>query len=101
MTGRAGSPSPDRRRDSLNLHLKADALGRKVRTKKITDQDGEGLAFQFIPPEEEELVAMSRNDNPNGTDDALEQPYLDALGSAPQPSSTHRSRTRLTSSGTE
>lgn len=63
----------------VNLHLKADALGRKVRTKKITDQDGEGLAFQFIPSEEEELVAMSRNDDPNGTDDALEQLYQDAL----------------------
>lgn len=63
----------------VNLHLKADALGRKVRTKKITDEDGEGLAFQFIPSEEEELVAMSRNDDQNGTDDALEQLYQDAL----------------------
>ena len=63
----------------VNLHLKADALGRKVRTKKITDQDGEGLAFQFIPSEEEELVAMSKNNDPTGTADALEQLYQDAL----------------------
>lgn len=61
-------------------YLKADALGRKVRTKKITEKNGEGLAFQFAPSEEEELVAMSRNDDPSGTDDALEQLYQDALG---------------------
>jgi hypothetical protein len=63
----------------VNLHLKADALGRKVRTKKITDEDGEGLAFQFIPSEEEELVTMGRNEDPSGTGDALEQLYQDAL----------------------
>lgn len=63
----------------VNLHLKADALGRKVRTKKIRDQDGEGLAFQFIPSEEEEKVAVSRREDPARTDDALEQLYQDAL----------------------
>lgn len=63
----------------VNLHLKADALARKVRTKKITDQDGEGLAFQFIPSEEEELVAMGNNEDPKGTADALEELYREAL----------------------
>jgi hypothetical protein len=63
----------------VNLHLKADALGRKVRTKKVTDQDGEGLAFQFIPSEEEELVAVGNREDPSGTADALERLYQDAL----------------------
>jgi hypothetical protein len=63
----------------VNLHLKADARGLKVRTRKITDQDGEGLVFQFIPSEEEELVAMSSKEDPRGTTEALEQLYLDAL----------------------
>lgn len=52
---------------------------RKVRTKKITHQDGEGLAFQFIPSEEEELVAVGNNEDPSGTADALERLYQDAL----------------------
>lgn len=63
----------------VNLHLKADALGGKVRTKKISDEDGEGLAFQFLPSEEEELVAMNMNDDPNGTAAALEQLYTDSV----------------------
>lgn len=63
----------------VNLHLKADALGRKVQTKKITDQDGEALVFQFIPSEEEELVAMGNNEDPKRTADALEELYKDAL----------------------
>jgi hypothetical protein len=63
----------------VNLHLRADALGRKVRTRKIADQDGEGLVFQFSPSEEEELVAMSRKEDSQGTADALEQLYRDAL----------------------
>jgi hypothetical protein len=63
----------------VNLHLKADVLGRKVRTTKISDVDGEGLAFQFIPSEEEELVAMNKTKDPSGTAEALEQLYADAL----------------------
>src|SRR3954447_2889238 len=38
----------------VNLHMKADQLAQKVRTKKIRDEQGEGLVFQFFDPEAEE-----------------------------------------------
>jgi hypothetical protein len=63
----------------VNLHLKADSLGRKVRTRKFSDRAGEGLAFQFLPSEEEELVKMGNSDDPNGTTKALELLYEDAV----------------------
>jgi hypothetical protein len=63
----------------VNLHLKADAVGRKVRTKKVSDGEGEALAFQFIPSEEEELVRMGKSDNPKGTAEALQCLYEDAV----------------------
>jgi hypothetical protein len=62
----------------VNLHLKADAQGRKVRTRKISDEEGEGLAFQFIPSEEEESVMKAINEDPSGTAEALERLYEDA-----------------------
>jgi hypothetical protein len=63
----------------VNLHLKADSLGRKVRTKKISDRAGEGLAFQFLPSEEAELVKVGNTDDPTGTTEALECLYEDAV----------------------
>jgi hypothetical protein len=63
----------------VNLHVKADSLGTKVRTKKISDTDGEGLVFQFLPSEEKELVRMSSETNPEETEAALNQLYEDAL----------------------
>lgn len=38
----------------VNLHMKAEALLMKVRTKKVADEEGEGLVFQFFDPEAEE-----------------------------------------------
>ncbi len=35
----------------VNLHMRADTLGMKVRTKKVRDQQGEGLVFQFSNPD--------------------------------------------------
>jgi len=63
----------------VNLHLKADSLSGKVRTTKISDDKGEGLVFQFLPSEEEELVAMNLSKDPSGTATALEQLYVDAV----------------------
>jgi hypothetical protein len=63
----------------VNLHLKADALGRKVRTRKITDTGGEGLVFEFIASEEENLMETNMKSDPAGTSAALASLYDDAL----------------------
>src|SRR5271167_1017294 len=42
----------------VNLHMKADALTIKVRTRKVRDESGEGLVFQFLDPEGEEMKTM-------------------------------------------
>src|SRR4051812_3931228 len=55
----------------VNLHMKGDALLRKVRTRKIKDQDGEGLVFQFLPNEEMEAIKMAATQNPDRTRDAM------------------------------
>jgi hypothetical protein len=63
----------------VNLHMKADSLGRKVRTKKISDKDGEGLIFQFVDSEEEELMKTMEQQSPEATAEAVEALYADAL----------------------
>jgi hypothetical protein len=63
----------------VNLHMKADSLGRKVRTKKISDEDGEGLIFQFLRSEEEELMRTMEQTNPEEAAEAVEILYADAL----------------------
>jgi hypothetical protein len=63
----------------VNLHIKAEALSRKVRTKKTSDDEGEGLIFQFRPSEEMERVQMEATRNPEATEAALDQLYNDAL----------------------
>ena len=62
----------------VNLHLKAEALSRKVRTKKFRDEDGERLVFQFLPSEERQAVAIALEGDPEGTRSALDQLYRDA-----------------------
>ncbi len=64
----------------VNLHVKADALARKVKTKKFSDKDGEGLIFQFEKSEEKELVEMEMQKNPEEAKKALNALYDDALG---------------------
>jgi hypothetical protein len=63
----------------VNLHMKADSLGRKVRTKKINDAEGEGLVFEFATSEEEELVKVNREKDKQATDEALDRLYMDAV----------------------
>jgi hypothetical protein len=60
----------------VNLHMKADSLGRKVRTTKI--ERGSGLVFQFLDSEEMEIVEAKREDSPKETEDALDRLYEDA-----------------------
>jgi hypothetical protein len=63
----------------VNLHMKADALSRKVRTKKITDEHGEGLVFQFLASEEMEAVQMAQEADPQKAKSAMKALYADAL----------------------
>ncbi len=63
----------------VNLHMRADSLLRKVRTKKFTGADTEGLVFQFIPSEEKEAVVVAQEIDPQGTRAALEALYTDAV----------------------
>jgi hypothetical protein len=63
----------------VNLHLKADALARKVRTRKIADDRGEGLIYQFLDSDETEVVKMAMAEDPVGTKAAMGQLYTDAL----------------------
>jgi hypothetical protein len=39
----------------VNLHVRANELGHKVRTQKIKNEPGEGL-FQFLPNKERQAV---------------------------------------------
>ena len=60
----------------VNLHIKADSLRCKVRTRKFGDGDqGEGLIFQFYHPEREAEVTV-HSDN---TDAVMQLLYHDAL----------------------
>lgn len=48
----------------VNLHMKASAEARKVRTQKIADDDGEGLICQFLKSEEEKAVQAVEHQDP-------------------------------------
>ena len=61
----------------VNLHMKADALAQRVRTKKTAE--GEGLVFQFHPSEDQEVVEMEMEREPEKTKAALEELYADAI----------------------
>ena len=63
----------------VNLHMKADALVVKVRTQKVNDRNGEGLVFQFIDPDGEEMRKVMAQAQPTEVDHAMEQLYVDAL----------------------
>src|SRR5687768_4810555 len=63
----------------VNLHMKADSLARKVRTKKTTDEQGEGLVFQFLASEDMEAVQMAQESDPQGAKSAMNALYADAL----------------------
>jgi hypothetical protein len=60
----------------VNLHMKADSLGRKVRTTKV--ERGSGLVFQFLDSEEMKIVRAKRRESPKRTEDAIARLYEDA-----------------------
>lgn len=63
----------------VNLHTKAEALLKKVRTKKVRDDDGEGLVFQFFDPEQDEAKMKMASVPPNEAESAMTLLYEDAV----------------------
>jgi hypothetical protein len=63
----------------VNLHMRADTLFAKVRTRKVDDDRGEGLVFQFLESDEMEAVKMASAEDPRAAEAAMEQLYIDAL----------------------
>jgi hypothetical protein len=62
----------------VNLHIKAETLARKVRTRKIRDDDGEGLIFQFLGSDDL-AVKNATTESADGLDQTLAVLYADAL----------------------
>ena len=65
----------------VNLHMKADGLAIKVRTKKIRDEQGEGLVFQFYDPDPDAEEAKMRMATmpPDEVQSAMALLYADAM----------------------
>lgn len=63
----------------VNLHMKADALAIKVRTTKVRDEHGEGLAFQFFDPDEEEAKQLLTTADEDDLQAAMDLLYADAM----------------------
>jgi hypothetical protein len=63
----------------VNLHMKAESLGRKVRTRKVSDGQAEGLVFQFLKSKEMEAIEMAEAEDPEMTQQAKDLLYEDAL----------------------
>src|SRR3954447_13556671 len=63
----------------VNLHMKADALAKKVRTKKVRDEQGEGLVFQFFDPDQNETEKAMATATKTEIQVAMEQLYEDAM----------------------
>ena len=62
----------------VNLHTRADATGKKVKTQKVTT-NGEALIFQFYSPEGEELDMQLAAMDDDDARDAIEALYADAM----------------------
>src|SRR4051794_37766394 len=64
----------------VNLHMRADQIGSKVRTKKVRGDAGEGLVFQFFDPDEEEMkTVMAQAEKTGDVAAAMNQLYADAM----------------------
>ncbi len=65
----------------VNLHMKAYGLAMKVRTKKLRDEQGEGLVFQFFDPdpEAEEAKLKLATIPPDEAQSAMELLHEDTL----------------------
>src|SRR3954467_13759357 len=63
----------------VNLHMKADSLAKKVRTKKVRDEQGEGLVFQFFDPDQTETERAMATATRSEIQVAMERLYEDAI----------------------
>jgi hypothetical protein len=63
----------------VNLHMKATALAITVQTRKIRDERGEGLDFQFLDPDAEEAKLRMATIPPDEAHSAMALLYKDAL----------------------
>jgi hypothetical protein len=63
----------------VNLHIKADSKAVKVRTRKVRDDAGEGLIFQFYDPDGEEAKRLVAQTPASELDSAMELLYADAM----------------------
>jgi hypothetical protein len=63
----------------VNLHVKANAIGIKVRTKKVHDEGGEGLVFQFLDPDAEEARELQAAVDAGEMETAMDLLYEDAM----------------------
>jgi hypothetical protein len=63
----------------VNLHMRADSLRRKVRTRKFNDERGEGLIFQFADSEEAVEARELASQHSSQTRALIEQLYADAM----------------------
>jgi hypothetical protein len=63
----------------VNLHMKADSLLRKVRTRKFDDDHGEGLIFQFVESEEGEEARRLASQHSGRVNAMIDELYADAM----------------------
>jgi hypothetical protein len=63
----------------VNLHMKADSLFRKVRTRKFDNHRGEGLVFQFLDSAEAQEVRQLAAKYGKETSVMIDQLYADSM----------------------
>ena len=63
----------------VNLHMRAESKVMKVRTRKVRDDRGEGLVFQFFNPDGEEAKRLLANATHSELSDAMDDLYADAM----------------------
>jgi hypothetical protein len=63
----------------VNLHMRASSQARKVKTKRFSDEKGEGLIFQFIDVQDPDSASGLPVGGGTDPDGSLELLYRDAL----------------------
>lgn len=63
----------------VNLHMRADSKAMKVKTRKVRDEHGEGLVFQFFDPDAGEAKRLLAEATHLELNEAMELLYVDAM----------------------
>lgn len=63
----------------VNLHMKADAMLRRVRTRKFDDQRGEGLIFQFLDSADAQEIRQLAAQHGDEMSALINQLYTDSM----------------------